>query len=114
MARAVEYDDETTMSKVREEHTPEDRLNQIMVDLHSGAESLEAEARDYEDRMLLCRARAAGLRTATEGVRAALERFREDMAKRQEFMASRDGEDLPGRNVVNPREASAERAQGRY
>jgi hypothetical protein len=75
----------------------EDRLQQILADLKSEAAELEAEARDYEDRMLLCRARAVGLRTGAGGVEAALERFREEMAQRSEFMASRDGKDVPMR-----------------
>lgn len=74
---------------------PEESLAQIMNDLQSGAHELETEACDLENRMLLCRARAAALRTAAGGVEAALERFREEMHAREKFMANRDGEDVP-------------------
>lgn len=74
---------------------PEDRLEMILADLRSEAESMEAEAREYEDRTLLLRARAVGLRTAAGGVEAALEKFREELARRSEFMSHRDGDDVP-------------------
>lgn len=88
-------DSEPTTMKAMKPPDAEERLEQILADLNSEAESLEAEAREYEDRMLLCRARAAGLRTGAGGVSAALERFQQEMAQRSEFMASRDGKDVP-------------------
>jgi exonuclease VII small subunit len=90
---AESYDE--GLRKIAKPPDAEERLQQILADLNSEAASLEAEARDYEDRMLLCRARAAGLRTGASGVSAALERFQEEMAQRSEFMAHRDGKDVP-------------------
>lgn len=89
------YRGEEPTEEGRAARNPEDRLEQVMADFRSHASILEAEARDLEDRMLACRARAAGLRTAVGGLEASLERYALEVAKAKEFAHERDGRNEP-------------------
>jgi len=86
-------------NQVKREPSPENYLEQLHADFSSSASSKEAEARDLEDRMMLLRVEAAGLRHAAVGVREALDLYHREMARTKEFQHARDGEDQPAREA---------------
>lgn len=90
---------------------PEDMLEQVMADFASHASILEAEARDFEDRMLACRARAAAMRTGVGGLQAALERYATELAKAKEFQHDRDDRDTQSEPTSTSRKKWADQAR---
>lgn len=88
---------------------PEETLRQARAEFISEADAKEAEARDLEDRMMLLRAEAAGLRSGAAGLGEALEVYAREVARHKEFAAERDGLDQPARPMPYDARAHANR-----